>query len=348
MAFVSALLAGSLVAMGVAAALRSGEDAPTIQDAEELRAGHGAERVPVPAEGVYFGAWRGPGPGRPDDPRVSIESAEQQIGRKYAIDRRFYRWHTVLPTNYDRWTADEGRIPMISLRSRDVRTDEVIPWSVIASGREDTYLREVADGLREWREPVFFILDAEPESMVGEWGTAAEFRAAWRHIVGLFRERDVRNVSFTWTTQTWSFKPEAERGELMDDLYPGDDVVDWIAGDPYNFYDRGVWADLGEEMADWYAWARREHPTKPLAVAEWGSKEDPAAPGRKAAWFDEVLLALREDYPEVKAVVYFDEEKHEDGTVNDWRIDTSAESLLGFARLARSPYFVTPQPGSSR
>jgi hypothetical protein len=41
----------------------------------------------------------------------------------------------------------------------------------------------------------------------------------------------------------------------------------------------------------------------------------------------------------VKAVVYFDEEKHERGTVNDWRIDTSDTALAAFGEVARSKWF---------
>jgi hypothetical protein len=292
--------------------------------------------VPVPTEGIYFGAWRGPGPDRPEDHQASYEAAEQQIGRRYAIDRRFYRWGTSLPTPYEIWTSNQGRIPMISLRSAD-QDGNLVGWSSIANGGQDEYLTHLATGLREWGEPAFFILDAEPEGHVGEFGEPLEFAAAWRHIVEVFRANDVTNVSFTWTTQAYSFG-EGDRVDLMEALYPGDDVVDWIAADPYNFFRGNRWDSLADEVEPWYQWAQTEHPSKPLALAEWGSKEDPADPQRKAQWFAEALEALRTRYPAIKAVVYFDEQKVEDDTVNDWRIDTSAESLEGFAAIARDPY----------
>lgn len=356
--FAAVAIATGAVAMGVAAAVRSGDDVravevgtdppplPSTRPGEPARSttvGGSAGGVAVPEDGAYLGIWRGPGPGRPSDSRASLEAVEQQIGRRFAIDRRFYRWGTELPTDHERWTASAGRIPMVSLRSVRAGSGERVPWARIASGAEDQYLARVADSLREWGVPFFFILDAEPEAMVPESGSPEEFRAAWRRVVDLFRARGVANASFVFTTEAWSFRAEADRLQLMDDLYPGDAHVDWIASDPYNFYEDGRWASFVDEIEPWYAWARREHPAKPLAIAEWGSKEDPSDPARKAAWLHDALVALQTRFPEIKAVVYFDESKAERGVVNDWRIDTSAESLRAFAQIANHEHL---RPGT--
>ena len=126
-------------------------------------------------------------------------------------------------------------------------------------------------------------------------------------------------------------------------MYPGDDVVDWIGADPYNFFASGTWDSFSDVVDPWYRWVRAAHPGKPLMLSEWGSKEDPSRPGRKAAWLRDAADRLRHDYPDIKAVVYFDEAKHERGTVNDWRIDTSPRSLAAFAAIARDRWFA---PGS--
>jgi hypothetical protein len=295
--------------------------------------------VPIPPSGAYFGTWRGPGPGRPTDSVENLAAAERDIDRRYAIDRKFYRWGTDLPTSYDRNTADEGRIPMISLRSRDHDTDEYIPWEDIAAGGQDEYIEHIARNLAAWDEPAFFIFDAEPESQLEQSGSPADFVAAWRHIASKFDEAGADRVSFMFTTTAYSFTPESGQAAEVESMYPGDDVVDWIASDPYNFFEDGDWIPLGDEMQAWYLWASANHPSKPLAFSEWGSKEDPDDPGRKAAWFHEALATLRTQYPDVKAVVYFDERKEERGTVNDWRIDTSSDSLAAFAAIANDPYF---------
>jgi hypothetical protein len=299
----------------------------------------GSAKPSLPATGAYFGTWRGPGPGRPADPQASIVAAERAIGRTYAIDHRYYDWGTAIPSPYDRWTAARGRIPMVSLCACRFGDSRVVPWASIASGREDAYIDSVARGFVALAKPAFFVFDSEPERQVAIRGGAADYRAAWRHVVARFRALGADNVAFVWATTAYAFRPEVGQLALVESLYPGDDVVDWIASDPYNFNAGGAWQTLGQELAPWYRWAAAEHASKPLALTEWGSKEDASRPNRKAMWFHDALTGLQSKYRRIRAVVYFDEEKHERGTVNDWRIDTSSSSLAAFAEIAHGAWF---------
>jgi hypothetical protein len=293
---------------------------------------------PVPRTGAYFGAWRGPGPGRPTDLRQNMNAAERAIGRNYAIVHHYYDWGAAIPGSEDRWTATHGQIPMVSLCACHFNDGSVVPWSTIATGKEDLYLISIAQGFKSLARPAFFVFEAEPEAQVGVRGTATEYVAAWRHVVDVFRAQGTKNVAFVWATTAYSFRPEAHQTALAESLYPGDDVVDWIASDPYNFYTDGAWRSLNYELGPWYQWATATHPGKPLALTEWGSKEDPNDPNRKATWFHDALNELKKDRA-IKAVVYFDEQKFEHGVVNDWRIDTSPASLGAFASIARDAWF---------
>jgi hypothetical protein len=303
------------------------------------RAGLGLVKPIVPSASAYFGAWRGPGPGRPSRPETSIKVAEDAIGRKYAIDHRYYGWGAVIPTAYESWTVSHGRIPMVSLCACRFADGSVVPWARIAAGKEDAYLDTIAKGFVALNTPAFFLFDAEPETNVGIRGTAADYRAAFRHVVTVFRTAGAKNVAFVWATTAYAFRPESGDSALTASLYPGDGVVDWVASDPYNFANGGDWNSLSYEVDPWYQWVTATHPDKPLMLSEWGSKEDPAQPTRKAAWFRSALTALETKYPKIRAVVYFDEEKAEHGTVNDWRIDTSASSLTAFAEIAHAAWF---------
>ena len=83
------------------------------------------------------------------------------------------------------------------------------------------------------------------------------------------------------------------RATVVQDLWPGDDVVDWVGMDPYLFakpggYGHGDFAYLVNRTSDakkwpgFYTWVTRTHGNKPLMVAEWGVYEYPADPGQKA------------------------------------------------------------------
>jgi hypothetical protein len=191
-----------------------------------------------------------------------------------------------------------------------------------------------AAGVAALGVPVYLTLHHEADIAQG-WGTPAEFRAAWRHYVEVFRAEGADNVAWVLVLTSWDYTQH--RGDAF---YPGADVVDWIAADPYNFFQRdGRWQTLPSVARDFYDWGSRTG--KPLMLAEWGSTEDPHTPGRKAAWFDEAATTLA-GWPNIRAAVYFNN-LHD----YDWRIDTSPSALDAFRRLANSAHFegrATPPP----
>jgi hypothetical protein len=296
----------------------------------------------VPKTGAYFGTWRGPGPGRPVDPERNIQQAETAIGRRYAIDHQYYQWGDAIPSAYQAWTISQHRIPMLSLCACRY-SGSVVPWARIAAGMEDAYLVAIAKGFAAMHSPAFFVFDAEPETNVGSRGTAADYVAAFRHVVAVFQAKGATNVAFVWATTAYAWQPSNGEVALVKSTYPGDRYVGWIGGDPYNFFTNGVWRSLSDEVGPWYEWAASAHAAKPLMLTEWGSKEDPSQTDRKAIWFHDALTALSTQYTAVHAVVYFDERKAEHGTVNDWRIDTTAASLAAFATVGTAAWFA-PAP----
>jgi beta-mannanase len=110
-----------------------------------------------------------------------------------------------------------------------------------------------------------------------------------------------------WMAQSW-----------WKDLYPGDDVVDWVGLDSYvsaekNYYHQGMFADLLDRKAPkgtgFYDWSVKNHPSKPFMVAEWGAYHRIGKVVDKAAQFNSVIPELAKR-PAVKAIVYFDTSGH--------------------------------------
>jgi beta-mannanase len=274
-----------------------------------------------------------------------MQVAEAQVGREFAIDHRYYPWATAMPDTYDKWTAAHGRIPMISVCSCywDQGNTPVM-WADIAHGRYDLYLISIADGFKALKVPMFFGFDAEPETNLPgatqqPRGTAADYVAAFRHVVDVFRARGATNVAFVWSVTGYAFQSASGESASAASTYPGDAYVDWLGVDPYNFDHGGAWHSLAYEMGPWYEWVRTTHPGKPLMLSEWGSVEDLNQPGRKAQWFAQASADLQSQFSAVRAVVYFDEQKSEQGTVHDWRIDTSTSALQAFRTMAHTKWF---------
>lgn len=147
-----------------------------------------------------------------------------------------------------------------------------------------TPLADVANGLhdREFSAAAQAIADAQPRAIIRigwemnsigtPWfakGQEQDYIRAFRHVVGIFR-RYSPNFKFDWC-------PNWGRQELAADLvYPGDDVVDYIGLDVYDFKwpgnteerwrDRYLKADYGLE---WHRDFAAAHGKK-MSYPEWG------------------------------------------------------------------------------
>ena len=286
-----------------------------------------AENV-LPTSGTLFGAFVQVNARTGPDRRSALESFENLVGRKVAIERVYYLWDRAWPTADDAWTRDAGRIPYISWNTR--RTDgTTASWADIASGVYDTTILSRAADLITFGSPVIFSFHHEPE---GE-GSASDFIAAYRHVRDVFQTAGVTNVTYAWTMSASSFKSTTAAN-----FYPGDDVVDVVASDGYNWYacpgKSDPWRSFTDVFAAFHAFGQQHR--KPMIIAEWGGHEDPATPGRKATWIDETSTQLKQ-WPDIAAVLYFDADKGCDR----W-VDSSTSSLASFLAMGADPYFNPP------
>jgi hypothetical protein len=286
-----------------------------------------------PASGAYFGAYVRPDGGR----QAAVTGFERLIGRKLDIDHVYYRWDDEFPTADDRWDIADKRILFISWQSQ-LRRGYKIPWADIAAGRQDAVIDARAEAIKALKVPILLCFEHEPGVLVGREGSAADYVAAWRHVVARFASDGVTNVSWVWTLTSFSFRVHqngAVAGRTSPEaLYPGDDVIDWISVDGYNYSGcpgrTTRWRSFADIFGPWYQWARTRG--KPLMIAEFGLSEDPTVAGRKGAWFDQTAVQLA-SFPLIKALVYFESTPRCNNLVT-----SSPSALAGFRRLVRMPY----------
>jgi plastocyanin len=286
----------------------------------------------LPTSGALFGAHVQPDAHTGPDRRSALESFETLVGRTMAIERIYYLWDQRWPTADDAWTRDAGRIAYISWNAR--RTDGTItPWADIASGAYDATIRARAADVTAYAGPVIFSFHHEPEE-----GDPTEFIAAYRHIHDVFQTAGVTNVTYAWTMTASSF-----RNGKAPAFYPGDDVVDVVAADGYNWYRcpsraNNPWRSFTNIFGAFHAFGQQHG--KRMIIAEWGGHEDPAVPGRKATWIDQASTQLKL-WPDIVGVVYYDSDKGCDR----W-VDSSPSSLASFRAMGADPYF-NPAPSIS-
>jgi len=173
--------------------------------------------------------------------------------------------------------------------------------------------------------------------------TARDYAAMFRHTVRRLRAAGVTNavtVLVYMAYEHWCVQP------WFADLWPGDDVVDWVGFDPYLFarpggYGHGDFGYLVDRTSDprrwpgFYTWVTRTHGDKPVMIAEWGVFEYPTDPSKKA-WIYSTVADQLARYPAIRALVYFDSPAAPRG---DTRPDSSGVALAEYRRLAGSTLF---------
>jgi hypothetical protein len=272
----------------------------------------------APSSGALLGAWVGNRGGLPH--YKSVLNFEAQIGRQLAINQHYRTWDNKY-WGEEAQDVELGRIPLITWGDYGKTSA-----AEINSGSQDALIREKADAIEALEGPVFLRWGSEMAG--GKYGTPQEYIAAWKRIRQLFVEQGATNVMWVWCPTAWGFRT----GDAAH-YYPGDDHVDWIAADGFNYYPaQKPWKSVTDIFKWFYAWASKRG--KPLMIAETGVMEDPERPKRKAQWLGWVVRRLK-SWPKIKAFVYFHARSPKG--YKFWA-NTSKPAMEAFKKLANRPY----------
>jgi len=243
-----------------------------------------------------------------------------------------------------------GSIPMVTwepwLYTAGVDQPEYALTNII-HGKFDDYVKKWAGDSKSWGHPYFLRFAAEMNGYWFPWSERVngnqdgEYVEAWRHVHDIFTSEGV-------TTVTWVWSPNVEYDDssaALEGLYPGDDYVDWLGMDGYNWgtvKSDHVWQTFSEVFTQTY-----NHiitlSTKPLMVAETACAEQG---GSKADWItDAYSTQIPNNFEKIKAVIWFNEDKTMYGET-DWRIESSDSAQNAFAAAIQDSFYATNQYAS--
>lgn len=262
------------------------------------------------------GLWWGVAPmAHTDIPlREALPMEEAMAGRRMDIVHTYHRNGQLFPTATERAVALAPGQNRLLLLNWKPATD--MTWAAVAAGHADARIDRLAEHINStFPYPFFLAIWHEPENDViptpGSGMTASDYAAMYRHVVLRLRADGVTNAVTVmnymgfhkWALQSW-FKQ----------LWPGDDVVDWIALDPYGSGAASGWSARDLEtlvnrpsgsFPGYYTWATTNHPGKPIMLAEWGVKYVASNPEGQATFFNNVAQTI-DEFPAIRALVYFD------------------------------------------
>jgi beta-mannanase len=157
------------------------------------------------------------------------------------------------------------------------------PWSAVDSSRIDATVTPVRND------------SANTNGSGGEGraaGTPTDYVEMWRRLFDAFgaTELDGSNVRWIWTVNA-----DEIGGVRAEQYYPGDEYVDWVGLDGFNFGGSQSYSSwrTPEELFDPMLGRLRELTDKPVALTEFGSASLVGSngngehrPARKAAWIE--------------------------------------------------------------
>jgi cellulose synthase (UDP-forming) len=231
-----------------------------------------------------------------------------------------------------------GVIPLVTIEPFPAPEQHTHVLQDVAQGATDEQLRALAD----------VSANSSPQVLLVRWGHEMDlenlypwstgdpqmYRAAYRHVVSIFREEGATNVRWVWS-------PSGNSGS--DAYYPGDDVVDYVG---MTILGDEQWDQiLGDESARSFTQLMAaKYPElavygKPMIVAELGVS---GSPEHQEGWLAEAARALV-DFPGIRIISYYGSRNvpnNHMATQPDWRI--SASAFDDFARaVAGSPNAVS-------
>jgi beta-mannanase len=249
------------------------------------------------------------------------------------------------PTTGVNYIRGHGSIPLLTWQPQNgnLGTNQSFTLAHIINGAYDPYITNWATAAKNWGHPFFLRLAHEMNGNWYPWGagvngnTTGQYVQMWRHVHDIFTGVGATNVTWVWCVNfvSPSFAP-------IDQLYPGDNYVDWISVDGYNRL-ANAWQDYSVLAAPTVAQLTNLVPGKPIMVAETGCNQN--TNHDKGQWFLNALTNyLPAAQPRIKAWVYFNSTNTSDG--NEWRITVPTNAVGGYQKGIALPYYAANQYGA--
>ncbi len=264
--------------------------------------------TPTPVAGtIQWGAYAG-------ETVSEIQNFETLMGKQTEIVSVFYAFTDDFPTTYQSAIGAKGKTLLIFW-------EPTTNLDQINNGNQDAYLRAFAAGAKAYGYPIILAPFHEVNGNWDVWdGTVsnnspAKFLTAWKHVHDLFI--GVNNVKFALSYNAGSV-PDVV-GNQMSDYYPGDNYVDYLGLDGFNF--GSPWQSFDAIFAVPIIELESYH--KPIYIFSMAS----TAGAGKAAWISDFGSEVYK-FP-ISGWVWF----NQNGTDGNWLVNSDSASLTAFKQI---------------
>ena len=258
----------------------------------------------------YLGVYEG------DAPRsyAGIKRFARTVGREPNLVSYYSGWYEPFHAAFAEIAARNGATTIVQIDPTN------ISLARIAASGYDRYLIRYAKEVAAFGRPVVISFGHEMNGFWQSWGyhhtPAADFRAAWRHIVDVFRQNGATNVKWLWQVNSVS-----KRTGPIHDFWPGAKYVNWVGISGYYYLPGETFKYIFEPVVS----QARKFTNAPILIAETG-----VSPGPKAAFkIKDLFHGLRAQH--VIGLVWFDLNKP--GSLyhgGKWRLEGHSTAVRAF------------------
>lgn len=298
---------------------------------EDLDSYTGAKYEPV--TGCYLGAYVDQSYWLEEDPGAFNE----KTGKQHASFFRYVGYGKPFPSAWVQELAAIGAVAQIAWE----------PNEGLQQVRDNEYLREFARQAGKTGAPVFLRFASEAN---GDWTAYSEdpqkYIEKWKLVYNVMQE-EAPNVALVWTVFTY---PE----ESILDFYPGDDYVDWVGLNLYcvQYENANPWTpartrDPLELLSFIY---KNFGKRKPIHISEWAVVNSTVADEKDYTAFacdtiSRMYHGIKEVYPRVKAVYYFDTNLLETAPpgrqIRDYSVSRKKETLEYYRQAIDNDFYLS-------
>jgi hypothetical protein len=232
---------------------------------------------------------------------------------------------------FARDAASHHAIPFIQILPRN------ISMSDIAAGKDDQYFTSYAKAVHTFGKQVILGFAPEMNGNWYSWGAGhtspAVFKAAWQHVVDVFRAAKATNVIWLWTVASSSSVANTK----ISPWWPGSNYVTWIGIDGYYYQPKETFNSIfGSTITQAHALGNT-----PVLISE-------TAVGPHVSDYSQIVNLFQDVIANhLFGLVWFDQDQHGDLYHQDWRIEGRAKAVHAFRvgiRLIRHKPTVDPPP----
>ena len=300
--------------------------------------------APVAAMAFQVGAWVG-GPGQYPQPTQQNVQAFQDLQGTHLDLISYFALFDINDWNataqYANVAKNNGSTLVVTWMANGYNAQELV------NGKADSYIREYAKGVKGFGDEIWLRPLHEANGDWYDWGvgksgagnTDANVAEAFRHIVKIFKEEGVTNVKWVWTTNA----SNQGSGTTLTGNYPGDEYVDYISIDGYNWGKCQSWSSW-QTFSQVFkkAYNALANIDKPLFIAEISSSE---LGGNKAEWITDMFEHFATDFSRVFAVMWFSQSK--EANEGDWALNTSQAAVDAWKAGIAKMKAMAPESSSS-